>query len=149
MRQLPDRPDVLVVGLDHPRHAGMALHLGYLLDLPTVGVTHRPLCSEGQWPDDEKETISPLTRDGQTVGYWVRTHDGIGHWWHTGPGEQVPKQPQRLSLLLRLVSGLPNRSARPVKWLARPEQVLNRWSNFGDAYEIPRSYTGPFTKYLS
>jgi len=93
VRQLPDRPDVLVVngtGLDHPRHAGMALHLGHLLDLPTVGVTHRPLCSEGQWPDDEKETISPLTRDGQTVGYWVRTHDGarplVAHGaWRTSP----------------------------------------------------------------
>ena len=53
----PDRPDVLVVngtGLDHPRHAGMALHLGYLLDRSTVGVTHRPLCAEGSWPDDER-----------------------------------------------------------------------------------------------
>ena len=42
VRQLPDRPDVLVVngtGRDHPRHAGMAMQLGYLLDLPTVGVT--------------------------------------------------------------------------------------------------------------
>ena len=50
VRQLPDRPDVLVVngtGLDHPRHAGMALHLGYLLDLPTGGVTHRPICADG------------------------------------------------------------------------------------------------------
>jgi deoxyribonuclease V len=79
VRQLPDRPDVLVVngtGLDHPRHAGMALHLGYLLNLPTVGVTHRPLCADGSWPDDERGSISPLTHDGQIVGYWVRTHDG-------------------------------------------------------------------------
>ena len=72
-----------------------------------------------------------------------------GHWWHTGPGEQVPKQPQRLALLLRLVSGPPNRFAWPVKWPARPGQVLTRWSNLGDPYEISRSYTVPFTKYLS
>ena len=90
VRQLPDRPDVLVVGLDHPRHAGMALHLGYLLDLPTVGVTHRPLCSEGQWPDDEKGSISPLTCDGQVVGYWVRTRRDarplVAHAaWRTSP----------------------------------------------------------------
>ena len=72
VRQLPDRPDVLVVngtGLDHPRHAGMALRLGYLLNLPTVGVTHRPLCTEGTWPDDESGSISPLTHDGQILGY--------------------------------------------------------------------------------
>ena len=93
VRQLSDRPDVLVVngtGLDHPRHAGMALHLGYLLDLPTVGVTHRPLCSEGQWPDDEKGSISPLTYDGQVVGYWVRTRRDarplVAHAaWRTSP----------------------------------------------------------------
>ena len=68
VRQLPDRPDVLVVngtGLDHPRHAGMALHLGYLLDLSTVGVTHRPLCAEGSWPDDERGSISPLAHDSK------------------------------------------------------------------------------------
>ena len=93
VRQLPDRPDVLVVngtGLDHPRYAGMAMHLGYLLDLPTVGVTHRPLCAEGSWPDDEKGSISPLTHNGQIVGYWVRTRDGarplVAHaGWRTSP----------------------------------------------------------------
>ena len=93
VRQLPDRPDVLVVngtGLDDPRYAGMALHLGYLLDLPTVGVTHRPLCAEGSWPEDEKGSISPLTHGGRIVGYWVRTRDGarplVAHAaWRTSP----------------------------------------------------------------
>ena len=152
MRQLPDRPDVLVVngtGLAHPSHAGMALHLGYLLDLPTVGVTHRPLCAEGSWPDDEMGSISPLAHDGQIVGYWVRTRYGARPLVAHGAWRTSPKQPQRLSLLLRLVSGLPNRFAWPVKWPARPGQVLIRWSNFGDAYKLSRSYTGPITKYLS
>src|SRR3954471_14169529 len=30
-------------GRDPPRRAGLALTLGHLLDIPTVGVTHRPL----------------------------------------------------------------------------------------------------------
>ena len=93
VRQLPDRPDVLVVngtGLDHPRHAGMAMHLGYLLNLPTVGVTHRPLCAEGSWPDDERGRITPLTHGEQLVGYWVRTRNGarplVAHaGWRTSP----------------------------------------------------------------
>ena len=83
VRQLPDRPDVLVVngtGLNHPRYAGMAMHLGYLLDLPTVGVTHRPLCAEGSWPDDERGSISPLTHNGQIVGYCSHTR------WRTATG---------------------------------------------------------------
>lgn len=46
VRSLRIRPDVLLVngtGLDHPRHAGLALHLGAMLDLPTIGVTDRTL----------------------------------------------------------------------------------------------------------
>jgi deoxyribonuclease V len=46
VRSLRIRPDVLLVngtGFDHPRHAGLALHLGAVLDLPTIGVTDRTL----------------------------------------------------------------------------------------------------------
>src|SRR5215218_11457304 len=44
VRALPLAPEVLVVnatGRDHPRRAGLALHLGAVLGLPTVGVTTR------------------------------------------------------------------------------------------------------------
>lgn len=44
VRALPEAPDVLLVnatGRDHPRRAGLALHLGAVLDLPTIGVTER------------------------------------------------------------------------------------------------------------
>ena len=50
VRALDTRPDVLIVnatGRDHPRRAGLALHLGAVLDLPTVGVTDRALVDEG------------------------------------------------------------------------------------------------------
>ena len=46
VRALAVMPDVLLVdatGRDHPRGAGLALHLGAVLGMPTVGVTHRPL----------------------------------------------------------------------------------------------------------
>lgn len=72
-------PDVLLVdatGRDHPRHAGLALHLGAVLGLPTVGVTHRPLLADGPWPDDERGAHSPLWLDGACVGAWLRTRSG-------------------------------------------------------------------------
>ena len=124
VRQLPDRPDVLVVngtGLDHPRHAGMAMQLGYLLDLPTVGVTHRPLCAEGSWPDDERGRISPLTHGEQLVGYWVRTRDGarplVAHaGWRTSPETAAEVV---LSTTCRARTPEPLRLARQVARTAR------------------------------
>ena len=79
VRGLAVAPDVLLVdatGRDHPRRAGLALHLGAVLDLPTVGVTHRPLLAGGPWPDDVRGASSPLLLDGEPVGAWLRTRPG-------------------------------------------------------------------------
>jgi deoxyribonuclease V len=46
LRALPEAPEVVMAnasGRDHPRGAGLALHLGAVLGLPSVGVTDRPL----------------------------------------------------------------------------------------------------------
>lgn len=70
------RPDVLLVDAtarDHPRRAGLALHLGSVLEIPTIGVTHRPLIARGPWPDDRRGAVGPLTMDGEVVAAWVRT----------------------------------------------------------------------------
>jgi len=75
VRALPERPDVVLVdatGRDHPRRAGLATHLGAVLDLPTVGVTHRPLLAHGDWPAEERGAHAPLVIDGETVGAWLR-----------------------------------------------------------------------------
>ncbi|HYB29648.1 MAG TPA: endonuclease V [Solirubrobacteraceae bacterium] len=72
-------PDVLLVdatGRDHPRRAGLALHLGSVIGLPTVGVTHRPLLAHGPWPSQERGAHSPLLVDGAPVGAWLRTRRG-------------------------------------------------------------------------
>jgi deoxyribonuclease V len=75
VRALRGRPDVLLVdatGRDHPRRAGLALHLGAVLDLPTIGVTHRPLSAEGPWPEPDRGAQTPLTLEGEQVGAWLR-----------------------------------------------------------------------------
>ncbi len=72
-------PDVLLVdatGRDHPRCAGLALQLGAIVDLPTVGVTHRPLLATGVWPADIRGATAPLMLDGEIVGVWLRTRPG-------------------------------------------------------------------------
>jgi deoxyribonuclease V len=80
VRALATPPDVVLVdatGRDHPRGAGLALHLGAVLDLPTVGVTHRPLLADGQWPEGpERGASAALTLEGVPVGLWLRTRAG-------------------------------------------------------------------------
>ena len=79
MRALSVAPDVLLVdatGADHPRRAGLALQLGAVTGLATVGVTHRPLLAQGAWPRDERGARSPLSLDGACVAAWVRTRAG-------------------------------------------------------------------------
>jgi deoxyribonuclease V len=79
VRALPIAPEVLLVnatGRDHPRRAGLALHLGAVLGLPTVGVTTRPLVADGPWPTDQRGATAGLLLDGQMVGSWVRTRAG-------------------------------------------------------------------------
>jgi deoxyribonuclease V len=97
VRSLPALPDVLLVdatGRDHPRRAGLALHLGAVLGLPTVGLTDRPLLAVGGMPVDERGAASPLTIDGERVGYLLRTRPGakpicVHAAWRTTPETAV------------------------------------------------------------
>ena len=79
-RGLATRPDVLLLDAtarDHPRRAGLALHLGAVLGMPTIGVTHRPLIAEGEWPSDRRGATSALRLGDTVVGCWIRTRPGV------------------------------------------------------------------------
>ena len=83
---LTRRPDVLLAdasGADHPRRAGLAVHLGWALGLPTVGVTRRPLravadpASTGGGPAaPARGSWAPLLLDGDVVAALVCTRTG-------------------------------------------------------------------------
>lgn len=80
VRRLAVRPDVLLVnatGSDHPRRAGLALHLGARLELPTVGVTSRPLVARGDWPADEAGAVGLLRIEADVVACWLRLKRGV------------------------------------------------------------------------
>lgn len=97
VRRLAPAPDVLLLdatGADHSRRAGFATHLGAVLDLPTIGVTHRPLMATGSWPADDLGATSPLTIEGQQVATWLRTRPGtrplvVHPGWRTDPATAV------------------------------------------------------------
>jgi deoxyribonuclease V len=124
VRTLPVRPDVLLVdatGRDHPRRAGLALHLGAVLDLPTVGVTHRTLLAAGVEPAHERGAQSPLCLDGEVVGAWLRTRCGcrplaVHAAWRTDPEAAVEVV---LAATRGVRTPLPLRRAREAARVAR------------------------------
>jgi deoxyribonuclease V len=121
---LPESPDCLLVnatGRDHPRGAGLALHLGAILDVPTAGVTHRLLLAEGEWPPDEQDATSPFRLGGEVVGYWLCTRQGtrplaVHAAWRTDPESAVDVV---LASLGRARTPEPLRRARQAARVAR------------------------------
>jgi deoxyribonuclease V len=124
VRALPVPPDVLIVnatGWDHPRRAGLAVHLGAVLGLPTVGVTNRPLAAEGTWPPDDRGATAPLLLGGELVGYWLRTRPGarpvaVHAAWRTTPEDAVAIV---VAAIRRARTPLPLRRARQAAREAR------------------------------
>jgi deoxyribonuclease V len=79
LRALPEPPEVVMAnasGRDHPRGAGLALHLGALLELPSVGVTDRPLLANGGEPAAERGATSVLRLGRREVARHLRTRAG-------------------------------------------------------------------------
>jgi deoxyribonuclease V len=93
VRALEVAPDVLLVdatGVDHPRGAGLAVHVGASTGISTVGVTRRPLVATGDPPGVRRGAKSPIRIDGRCVGFWVCTRTGaravVAHaGWRTTP----------------------------------------------------------------
>ena len=131
VRALPETPDVLLVnatGRDHPRGAGLAVHLGAVLDIPTVGVTERTLQAEGDWPAVERGAVSALCLEGQLVGFWLRTRRAIRPvpvhaGWRTSPSVAVQVV---LQAVRKARTPEPIRRARMVARRARGAARLGR-----------------------
>jgi deoxyribonuclease V len=74
-------PDVLMVdgtGLLHPRHAGIASHLGVLLDLPTIGITKSLLYGKVDLAGmtcGEVRMITDPERENAVIGAALKTSE--------------------------------------------------------------------------
>ena len=77
---LEQAPDLLLIdghGTAHPRRFGLACLLGVELGLPSIGCAKRRLTGEHGEPAQQAGSLAPLRLEGETVGYVVRTQDGI------------------------------------------------------------------------
>ena len=73
------QPDLLLVdghGRAHPRRAGIATHVGFLLSIPTVGVAKRILAGDAVEFGPARGSTSLIWDRGEIVGRAVRTKAG-------------------------------------------------------------------------
>ncbi|MGZ4912623.1 MAG: endonuclease V [Halobacteriota archaeon] len=93
MRKLRHNCDVLLVdacGINHFRFAGLASHVGVILDMPTVGVSRRTLCGEYSIPR-RPGSYCKLRFCNRTVGFALQTKQGTRPIF-ISPGHRVSLQ---------------------------------------------------------
>ncbi len=74
-KKLKNPPDILMVdgaGINHPRRAGIATHIGVALDVPTIGITKKILCGTGEEPSEVGEA-NPLVYEGKNIGWLLKS----------------------------------------------------------------------------
>ncbi|MDI6888189.1 MAG: endonuclease V [Methanocellales archaeon] len=89
-RTLKNKPDLLMVdgcGINHPRRAGLATHVGVALDTPTIGVAKRLLCGVVKTPTKVDE-CNPILLDGKHVGASLLSKSGCNPIY-IAPGHRV------------------------------------------------------------
>jgi len=70
------KADVYMIGahgIAHPRRAGLASHLGVLLNRPTLGVAKSRLCGEAREPAKNRGAFTLLKDGRETIGAVLRT----------------------------------------------------------------------------
>ena len=77
---LASTPDLLLCdgqGFAHPRRFGLACHLGWLLDVPCIGVAKSRLIGSFAEPGRARGAWSPLLDRDETIGAALRTRTGV------------------------------------------------------------------------
>ncbi len=93
VKKLRIRPDVLIVhgcGINHPRFAGLASHLGVILNISTVGVSKNTLCGSYVEPDQLRR-YALLTSQGRSLGFVLKTVAGAKPIF-ISPGNRISLQ---------------------------------------------------------
>ncbi|MBI2819056.1 MAG: endonuclease V [Acidobacteria bacterium] len=78
--KLQRKPELILAdghGWAHPRRAGMACHLGLVLDTPTIGCAKSLLVGEFAMPGPARGSVSALSDGRERIGTVLRTRDGV------------------------------------------------------------------------
>ena len=78
--KLRHRPDLILAdahGWAHPKRAGLACHLGVILDVPTIGCAKSLLVGKYKLPGLKKASTSPLMDGKEVIGHVLRTRTNV------------------------------------------------------------------------
>ncbi len=98
-------------GILHPRHAGIASHLGVLLDIPTIGITKSLLCGEVDLRGLEPGEVRYVVLRGARVGAALKLSPR-GAPIYVSPGHRIDLE-TAVELTLRVSSG--HRLPEPIR----------------------------------
>lgn len=114
VKRIKHRWDLLMVdghGLLHPRRAGLAVILGFILDMPSLGVAKSLLVGV----EGEGEEMGPIYLDDKVLGYWFRRNGRrrfyVSPGYRVGVGD-VPRIVERVGPGYPEVMRLADRAAR-------------------------------------
>jgi len=114
-----DLADVLVVdgsGVLHPRQAGIAMMLGVLCDVPTIGVTKKHLCGKVDLQGLDDTSFREITVNGETMGFAMLPGSGTSKPIYVSPGHRCdPVSALGIIQQCRLGRRLPE----PIYWADR------------------------------
>lgn len=102
-RKMRTLPDLLIFdgqGIAHPRRAGIASHIGVMLNMPSIGCAKSRLVGESEKPTPEKGAWSPLNYGDEVVGAVLVTRTGCKPLY-ISPGHRITLH-EALEVILRL-----------------------------------------------
>jgi len=73
------KPDLLVIdgcGINHPRFAGLATHVGVILNVATIGVTKNILCGNSEQQPCEEGDACMMKYNGREIAYYFKSKNG-------------------------------------------------------------------------
>lgn len=99
-------PDAVIFdgqGIAHPRHLGIASHLGLIIDLPSIGCAKNILVGKYEDVGNESGDYSPIIFRGSIVGVALRTKRNVLPVF-VSPGHKIDV-PSALALVMKTCRG--------------------------------------------
>ncbi|MGC8971878.1 MAG: deoxyribonuclease V [bacterium] len=122
-RRLKVKPDILLIdgqGYAHPRHLGIASHLGIALDMPTIGCAKSLLIGRYEEPGPLKGDRKPIFYKDKIVGIVLRTKDRVKPVF-VSPGYKVSFE-SSVEIVLRSVTKY--RLPEPLRYAHRYSKAI-------------------------